>query len=175
MTTATVSQKLKSFSGGVHPADDGKAMSRDCAIEPAPDPDEVIIFLSQHIGAPCQAVVKKGDEVQRGQLIGEAQGFVSAPIHASVSGKVIAVQPRHHPIQGKLAPAVVIERTGDIDRAGETGEKADLGALTPDQIKERIFEAGMVGMGGATFPTHVKLSPPDDKPIDVLPLHAAAC
>ncbi len=174
-TTATSQPKLKSFKGGIHPADDGKALSKNCPIEPAPDPDEVVIFLGQHIGAPCEPAVEKGQEVQRGQLVGKAQGFVSAPVHASVTGKVTAIEPRIHPILARPVQAVVIERTADIDRSSEMQDKADLDALTADQIKERISNAGIVGMGGATFPTHVKLSPPPDKPIDVLLLNGAEC
>ena len=175
MTKTAVRPKPRTFRGGVHPSDDGKAMSKDCAIEPAPLPDEVWIFLSQHIGAPASPVVAKGDTVQRGQIIGESEGFVSANVHASVSGKVAAVEPRPHPVQGRLSPAIIIERERDELGAAPDAEPADIDALSPDDIKDRIQNAGIVGLGGATFPTHVKLSPPPDKPIDLLLLNGAEC
>ena len=175
MTKTAVQPKPKSFRGGVHPSDDGKALSQDCAIEPAPLPDEVCIFLSQHIGAPANAVVAKGDAVHKGQLIGEGQGFVSANVHASVSGHVTAIEPRPHPVQGKLSPAVIIEREGDGQWPDPDAAPADIDAFSPEDIKEHIQQAGMVGLGGATFPTHVKLSPPPDKPIDLLLLNGAEC
>ncbi len=177
MTTATTTlrKKLRSFAGGVHPHDDGKALSRMCVIEPAPAGSEYIIFLSQHIGAPCAPTVKKKDEVQRGQVIVEAQGFVSAPIHAPVTGTVTAVEPRPHPIQARAVPAVVLAPAAAPESDAAPADKAALDSLDADQIKQAILEAGIVGMGGATFPTHVKLSPPPDKPVDVLLLNGAEC
>ena len=174
MTSATAQAGLKTFRGGVHPADDGKAMSRDCAIEPCPPPDEVCLFLGQHIGAPAKAVVAKGDVVEKGQLIAEAGGFVSAPVHASVPGKVAAIEPRPHSITGSPGEAVIIERDGDAAWP-EPGEPANMEGLEPNEIKDRIFHGGLVGLGGATFPTHVKLTPPPGKPIDLLLLNGAEC
>lgn len=175
MTDTAVHADLKTFAGGIHPTDDGKALSKDCAIEPAPVPDEVCIFLGQHIGAPAGAVVAKGDVVIKGQIIGEPQGFVSASVHASIPGKVVALEDRPHPTQGKPSPAIVIERDGDVTWPDDGAEPADLESLSADDIKDRIQEAGIVGLGGATFPTHVKLSPPPDKPIDLFLLNGAEC
>ena len=175
MTDTVAHADLKTFAGGIHPADDGKALSKDCAVELAPVPDEVCIFLGQHIGAPAGAVVAKGDVVTKGQVIGEPQGFVSATVHASVPGKVTAIEDRPHPAQGKPSTTIVIERDGDVAWPDDGAEPADLDSLSADDIKDRIQQAGIVGLGGATFPTHVKLSPPPDKPIDLFLLNGAEC
>lgn len=135
--------------------------------------DELVILLSQHIGAPAEACVKKGDFVKKGQVIGTAKGFVSVPIHASTSGEVIAVEPRLG-TAGTKVPAVVIKADGQ-DAWDESLSGADPDTLTPQEIKDRIRDAGIVGMGGATFPTHVKLSPPEDKKIDYLILNGVEC
>ena len=163
----------KTFRGGVHPHD-FKELSKDKSIKPAPVPEVVVLPMSQHIGAPCKPVVKKRDEVKKGQLIGEAGGFVSAPIHASVSGKVTAVEPRPHPL-GRPTLSVVIENDGNEEWAEGLNEERDYSSMSPDEMREEIQKAGMVGMGGATFPTHVKLSPPKDKPIDAVILNGAEC
>lgn len=169
------SRMVRSFRGGVHPHD-AKERTRSMAVVDFPLPDQVVLPLSQHIGAPCAATVKKGERVLTGQVIGEAQGFVSAPIHASVTGKVAAVEPRPNPVTGARIPAVVIERDGDDEWAeGTNVPQEDAGALTADEIKERVLRAGIVGLGGATFPTHVKLSPPPNKPIDTVILNGAEC
>ena len=165
----------KTFRGGVHP-DDAKNQTRGLKIQELPPPDEAVILLSQHIGAPCAATVAKGDRVLTGQVVGKPQGFVSAPIHASVTGKVTAVEPRPNPVTGAPVPAVVIERDGEDEWAeGTNTPKRDASGLTPDAIKEKILAAGIVGLGGATFPTHVKLSPPPDMKIDTVILNAAEC
>ena len=164
----------KSFRGGVHP-DDMKHLSRDCAIQEFPLPDRAHILLSQHIGAPCKPCVEKGDRVLTGQVVGEAQGFVSVPVHASVTGKVLGIEPVTHPVTGKGCPAVVIERDGEDEWAEGTNSDPDPAALSGDEIKARILNAGIVGLGGATFPTHVKLSPPAGTPIDEVILNAAEC
>ena len=163
---------LKTFRGGLHPPDN-KQWSAHQAIEDCPLPDELVIPLAQHIGAPAEACVAKGDLVRKGQVIGSAKGFVSVPVHASTSGEVVAVEPRPHP-SGKALPAVVIKPDGE-DVWIEGLEGADFRKLTPDELRERIRDAGMVGMGGATFPTHVKLSPPAEKPIDTLILNGVEC
>jgi len=164
----------KGFAGGVHP-DDMKAMSKDCAVQEFPLPDKAWILLSQHIGAPCKPCVQKGDRVRTGQVVGEAQGFVSAPVHASVTGKVLGIEPVVHPVTGKGSPAVVIERDGEDDWAEGANVERSADALSADEIKACVLKAGIVGLGGATFPTHVKLSPPADKPIDEVILNAAEC
>lgn len=169
---------MRTFKGGVHPHD-FKELSKDKPIEPFPAPDLVVLPMSQHIGVPCVPTVKKGDQVLKGQVVGQPdpenpKRFVSAPVHASVSGKVVAVEPRPHPL-GKPVLAVVVENDGQDSSAGPVAEEADPFSLEPGAMRERIQAAGVVGMGGAAFPTHVKLTPPADKPIDTVILNAAEC
>lgn len=152
-----------------------KRLSKDCAIEVFALPDQVRILMSQHLGAPCAPCVKKGERVRTGQVVGKAQGFVSAPVHASVTGTVKEVGEALHPVTGKSFPAVVIEREGEDEWAEGANVEQDVSKLSADEIKDRILAAGIVGLGGATFPTHVKLSPPKDKPIDKVVLNAAEC
>jgi len=163
---------LKTFKGGLHPPD-GKEFSAHKAIEICPLPEELIIPLAQHIGAPAEACVEVGALVKKGTLIAKAKGFVSAPIHASTSGEVIAIEPRLHPM-GKALPAIVIKPDGE-DSWDESLIGANPDELNPDELKALIQAAGIVGMGGATFPTHVKLSPPADKQIDTLILNGVEC
>jgi len=165
----------KTFRGGVHPHD-AKDRTRGLQIRELPAPDEAVILLSQHIGAPCAATVAKGDRVLTGQVVGQPQGFVSAPIHSSVTGKVTAVEPRPNPVTGKPVPAVIIAREGEDEWAeGANTDEQDASGLTAKEIKQKILDAGIVGLGGATFPTHVKLSPPPDMKIDTVILNAAEC
>jgi len=166
---------VRKFHGGVHPVDPEKARTRSLAIEDIPAPERVVLALQQHIGAPAKAVVKKGDAVKRGQPVAEAGGFVSVPIHSPVSGKVVEVGTCRH-VLGMDVPAVVVENDGEYTNADGVGEAVP-GAdeLTPEEIKNRIRDAGLCGMGGAGFPTHVKLSPPPDKPVDALILNGAEC
>jgi electron transport complex protein RnfC len=164
---------MGSFPGGVHPRYD-KDLSAGRATRTLDSPDEVVIPLVQHIGAPAKACVEKGDEVLAGQVVGEAGGFVSAPVHASVSGKVKAVEDRPHP-SGRDAPSVVITSDGEdrwVDLESCDGDVLD---APVDLVKERVKQAGIVGLGGATFPSHVKLSPPADKTIDTVILNGAEC
>jgi Na+-translocating ferredoxin:NAD+ oxidoreductase subunit C len=149
--------KLKTFPGGLHPPDN-KQWSAHKAIETCPLPEELVIPLSQHIGAPAELCVAKGDLVKKGQVIGAAKGFVSVPVHASTSGEVVAIEPRPH-ASGRNLPAVVIRPDGE-DAWVEGLLEADPASLTPDELRERIRAAGLVGLGGATFPTHVKLTRP---------------
>ena len=164
--------RLKTFAGGLHPPDN-KQGSAHKAIEPCPLPEELIIPLSQHIGAPAEPCVTAGERVKKGQLIGRAKGFVSVPVHASSSGEVTAVEPRMHP-SGRLLPAVVLRPDGE-DAWAEGLAGTDPQTLSADELRERIRAAGVVGMGGATFPTHVKLSPPPEKKIDTLVLNGVEC
>jgi len=165
----------KSFRGGVHPHD-AKERTRDEQVIELPLPQQVALLLSQHIGAPCAAAVKKGDRVLTGQVVGEAQGFVSVPVHSSVTGKVIAVEPRPNPVTGMRVPSVIVERDGEDEWAdGANVAREDLAGLEADQIRERVLAAGIVGLGGATFPTHVKLSPPPNTAIDTVILNGAEC
>lgn len=163
----------KTFRGGVHP-DDQKRYTAAKPIEVAPVPQKVIIPTRQHIGAPTTPVVKVGDLVKKGQVIAEAQAFVSSPVHASVSGKVTEIAEYPHPVFGSC-PAVVIESDGQDEWIEGLPLERDWEALDVNAIKDIIRQAGIVGMGGATFPTHVKMAPPPEKPIDSLILNAAEC
>jgi len=164
--------KLKTFPGGLHPPDN-KKWSADKPIEDCPLPEELVIPLAQHIGAPAEAVVNAGGHVKKGQLIAQAKGFVSVPVHASTSGEVIAVEPRPHS-SGRNLPAIIIRPDGE-DLWEREPHAADLDALSAEQLRDLIRDGGLVGMGGATFPTHVKLSPPKERPIDTLILNGAEC
>lgn len=164
---------LKTFRGGIHPPYN-KSFTKDKPVIKATLPQKVIIPMSQHVGAPCEPIVKVGDLVKRGQKIGEAKAFVSAPIHASISGKVVAVEPRPHPAGG-MVMSVVIESDGQDEIYEGVKPSKPLAELTPDEIKNLIREAGIVGMGGAGFPTQVKLSPPPGKTIDTIIVNGAEC
>ena len=162
----------KAFFGGVHP-DDMKAATCGKAIEKLEAPAEVVIPMSMHIGAPCKPVVSVGDKVAIGQLIGEPGGFVSAPIHASVSGTVKAVEPRTFSMGGKMM-SVVIENDfqNTVDPSIKGVEDPD--SLTPEELVAIVKNAGIVGQGGATFPTHVKISSGLGM-VDYVIINAAEC
>ena len=162
-----------SFFGGIHPKEN-KSYAEHYAVVDFPAPDEVVIPMSQHIGAPCLPLVKKGDKVTMGQKIGDNQGLC-VPVHASVSGTVKAVEIRPH-TNGTMVPSVVIsndhENTLCPDIQPRTAEQ--VAALTGDELIAIIREAGIVGMGGATFPTHVKLSSSIGK-VDTVIVNASEC
>ncbi|OPZ67791.1 MAG: Electron transport complex protein RnfC [Firmicutes bacterium ADurb.Bin467] len=159
---------------GVHPheAGGGKRETGTKPIERAARPSVVAIPLTQHIGASCKPLVKPGDKVLLGQKIGEPDGFMSVAVHASVSGVVKGIQPRTLP-GGQRADAIVIESDG-LDQWDPSLKGAD-DLRDPAKLIAMIREAGIVGMGGAAFPTHVKLSVPKDRPIDYMILNGAEC
>ncbi|MBP2649607.1 MAG: rnfC [Firmicutes bacterium] len=163
----------RSFRGGVHP-DDQKRYTAAKAIEVAPLPDKVVIPTRQHIGAPCLPIVKVGDLVKKGQVIAEAQAFVASPVHASISGKVASIGEYPHPVFG-FCQAITIENDGADEWVEGLPLNRDWRSMDSNEIKEIIHQAGIVGMGGATFPTHVKLAPPQEKPIDTFILNGAEC
>ncbi|HWR07975.1 electron transport complex subunit RsxC [Sporomusa sp.] len=163
----------KSFRGGVHP-NDRKRYTAAKPIEVAPLPQKVIIPTRQHLGAPCAPVVKVGDLVKKGQVVAEAQAFVASPIHASTSGKVVEIAEYPHPVFG-TCQAVVIESDGQDEWLQGLPLNRDWQSLDSKELKEIVRLAGIVGMGGATFPTHVKMSPPAEKPIDSFILNGAEC
>lgn len=165
--------RLGKFFGGIHPSYD-KELASGRAIETMPLPERLVVPLAQNLGAAPKPVVKKGDAVKRGQLIAEPQGFVSVPLHAPTSGIVQAIDVFPHPVGADL-PAVVIVPDGRDEWAAGLDEDRGGGDLDADAVRSAVREAGLVGMGGAAFPTHVKLSPPKDKPIDVLVLNGAEC
>ncbi len=160
------------FSGGIHPYD-GKDLSKDKPIKDVLPKGDLVYPLSQHIGAPAVPIVKKGDYVLTGQKIAEAAGFVSAPIYATVSGTVKAVEPRRVTV-GDNVQAIVIENDGKYDEV-DYGECKPLEQLTKEEIVKKVQEAGVVGMGGAGFPTHVKLSPKEPDKIEYVIANCAEC
>ena len=165
---------MKKFRGGVHPH--GEKISGSKEIENAELPPKVIIPLQQHVGAPAQPVVEVGEEVKKGQKIGEASGFVSAMIHASISGKVIEISNYLYPNPlGRTAPSVVIESDGNDEWDENVKPVDDPDSLDGQQILNVIRDAGIVGMGGASFPTNVKLSIPEGKNIDTIILNGVEC
>ncbi len=164
---------LAIFKGGVHP-EYRKELTASLAIVTAPVPQKVFIPLQQHIGAPCEPLVEVGDSVKAGQKIGDSEGFVSAPVHASISGQVIAIEPYNHPL-GRKAAAVIIESDGKDEWDSELKPANDPDRLSPEEIRALIRSAGIVGMGGAAFPAHVKLSPPEGKAIDTVIINGAEC
>ena len=168
-----MSTKLFTFKGGVHPPH-SKALTQNVPIEEAPAPELVVIPLSQHIGAPCDPLVAVGETVKVGQKIGDSKAFVSVPVHSSVSGTVKKIEQRPVP-GGTKVNCIIIENDGKYDVHESVQPKGDLENLSREDILSIIREAGMAGMGGATFPTHVKLSPPPDKPIDTLLVNGSEC
>ena len=163
------------FPGGIHPheGENGKAVNGGNAIVELSAPPRVVIPLSQHIGAPAKALVKKGDHVKIGQLIGEAGGFVSAPVHASVSGTVVAVQSCVL-ANGGESLAVVIDNDYQEEWV-ELTPNDHPETITGPELAQIVRDAGIVGMGGATFPTAVKLSPAKGKTIEKLIINGAEC
>ncbi len=165
---------LPTFSGGVHPPD-GKALTAERAIEDLLPQGELVYPLSQHLGAPCAPLVKRGDRVLAGQRIADTDAFVSAPIFASVSGKVKEIGPRMT-IPGSYEECIVIENDGLYERAPSLFEELSLTApLKPADYLKVIRSAGIVGMGGACFPTHVKLAPPEGRVIRWFIVNGAEC
>lgn len=163
---------ISTFKGGVHPYD-GKDFAKDQPIRRI-KPKEILVYpLSQHIGAPASPIVAVGDTVLRGQKIAEAGGFVSAPVFASVSGTVKAIEPRHV-ATGDLVNSIIIENDGEMKETDFHGVE-DVASLSKEQIIEKVKEAGVVGMGGAGFPTHVKLSPKEPDKIEFIIANCAEC
>ncbi|CUM70550.1 Nitrogen fixation protein rnfC [Blautia hydrogenotrophica] len=163
---------LLTFKGGIHPFD-GKELSKEQPIEVYLPKGTMAYPLSQHIGAPAKPVVKKGDRVLKGQVIAEAGGFVSAPIHASVSGTVKGMEPRLT-ATGTMANAIIVENDQQYEEV-EYQPVTSLGELTKEEILKRIQEGGVVGMGGAGFPTHVKLAPKNPESIEYILVNGAEC
>ncbi len=163
---------LLTFKGGIHP-NDGKSLAKDQPIKEVLPTGKMIYPLSQHIGAPATAVVKKGDAVLKGQKIAEAGGFVSAPVYSSVSGKVVALEKHLNPT-GSSVDCIVIENDGEYNEV-EYPQPKLLGDMSKEEILNKIGEAGIVGMGGAGFPTRVKLSPKEPDKIEYIIANCAEC
>ena len=163
---------ILSFKGGIHPYD-GKELSKEKPIQKLLPKGELTYMLSQHIGAPANPVVEKGDHVKVGQVIAEAGGFVSAPIHASVSGTVKGIESRLT-VTGTIGKAIIVENDGQYETV--EFEKIDsLEGLSKQDILKKVQAAGVVGMGGAGFPTHVKLSPKEPEKIEYILVNGAEC
>ena len=163
--------ELKTFRGGIHPPYQKEATAAKWT-EDISLPAEVVIPMQQHVGAPNSPTVNVGDRVDAGQKIGSSEAFISAPVHASVSGTVKAIEGRSN-FTGAQVQSVVIEV--DPSQPPKWAEKKDTGSLSAEQIRDVAKEAGLVGLGGAAFPTFVKLSPPADKRIDTVIINGCEC
>jgi electron transport complex protein RnfC len=171
-----MNKTLKLFNrikGGVHPPGH-KGLSQDKPIREVAASSTVTIPMRQHIGAPCVPKVKKGDEVRVGTVLGDSDSYVSAPVHSSVSGKVIQVAPQSHPAGGDVL-SVLIDNDGEYRVDPSISPPEPWENMEVVGIRRLIRDAGIVGMGGAAFPTHVKLSPPGEYPIDTVILNGAEC
>jgi len=161
------------FFGGVHPKEN--KVTRHYRIDTIPYPQFVYLHLSQHTGKPSTPIVKIGDYVLRGQKIADADGWISTTLHSPVSGKVVDIKNVPHPTLNKLMPAIVIESDGHKKSVEFNTKYKEYYRYTPQELVEYIKECGIVGLGGAAFPTHVKLSPPKDKVIDYVIANGCEC
>lgn len=159
------------FKGGIHPP--YRKLTSEKPLESLEPPAEVVVPLSQHAGAPAKPTVEKGTEVRAGTRIGEAQGYISANVHSPVAGTVKSILEKPHPTQTGLVLSVVIEVKGT--EAEEFKEDPNWEDASPDVIRERVLAAGIVGMGGAAFPAHVKLNPPKEFPVDTVIINGGEC
>ncbi len=164
---------LATFKGGVHPYE-GKELSENKPVQTLLPKGDLVFPVSQHIGAPAVPLVKKGDTVLAGQKIAEAGGFVSSPVICSVSGKVKAIEPRRV-ASGAMVNSIIVENDGEYTLAEGIGADRDPSTLSKQEIRDIVKEAGIVGLGGAGFPTHVKLTPKDESKIDYIIVNGAEC
>lgn len=164
--------RFEGYYGGIHPSE-RKEFTEHLSLVKFPETQTVVIPMSQHAGAPAEPIVEVGQQVGVGQKIGEAKGFISSPIHASVSGTVTAVEPRLHPITGAEVMSVVIKSDGKNTLHESVKPAGNFESLTTDEICDIVREKGIVGMGGAGFPTAVKIKPP--KPVDTVLLNGCEC
>ncbi len=163
-----------SFTGGIHPYD-GKELSKDKPIKDIYPKGKMVYPVSQHIGAPASPIVAKGDHVLRGQRIAEAAGFVSSHIYSTVSGTVEAIEPRRT-VTGDMVLSIIIDNDGEYREVDyDVCDEIDIDNMSKEDILKRIQDAGIVGMGGAGFPTHVKLSPKEPDRIDYCIANCAEC
>ncbi len=168
-----MSSRRSTFRHGVHPPE-LKELTEGERIRRMPFPDEVILPLSQHTGAPAVSIVSEGDRVERGDKVGAADGFISAPVHASASGTVAGIELWPHP-DGTYKPAVRITVDPYSAQAPRPRIVPRWEGLSPKEVVQAVQEAGVVGLGGAAFPTHVKLSPPPDAKIDTIVINGCEC
>lgn len=164
---------LATFKGGIHPYE-GKELSESKPIEVLMPKGELVYPLSQHIGAPAKPLVAKGDQVLVGQKIGEVGGFISANVICSVSGTVKAVEPRRV-ANGSMVTSIIVENDGEYKAVEGMGADRDPSTLSKQEIRDIVKEAGIVGLGGAGFPTHVKLTPKEEDKIDYIIVNGAEC
>ncbi len=164
---------LATFVGGIHPYE-GKELSENQPMEVLMPKGELVFPLSQHIGAPAKALVKKGDQVLAGQKIAEAGGFVSAVVISSVSGTVKGIEKRRM-ANGGMVDSIIVENDGQYKTAEGIGAERDMDSLSKEEILNIVKEAGIVGLGGAGFPTHVKLAPKNPEKIDYIIINGAEC
>ncbi len=153
---------------------DFKILTRDLAIKEMPAPAQVVLPLLQHTGAPARPKVTIGNKVKVGTLIAGAEDYISAPVHSSVSGEVIASEARPHPLLGQFQ-AIVIASDGRDSLEETIKERENPASLSADEVRRIVRDCGIVGLGGAAFPTHVKLNPPPEKPVDSFILNGAEC
>ena len=163
----------KTFHGGVHPYD-GKEFARDIPFQTWLPKGELVFHLNQHIGKPAKPLVQKGDSVLAGQIIAEADGFVSANIISSVSGTVKAIEKREN-VLGTTDLSIVVTNDGEYTLTEGVGVEVDPATLTTQEILAKVKAAGIVGLGGAGFPTHVKLAPKDPAAIKYVIANGAEC
>ena len=164
---------LATFKGGVHPYE-GKELSENKPVQMLLPKGEMVYPMSQHIGAPATPLVAKGDKVLAGQKIGEASGFISANVICSVSGTVKAIEPRRV-ASGAMVYSIIVENDGEYATVEGVGADRDPATLSKQEIRDIVKEAGIVGLGGAGFPTHVKLSPKDENAIEYILVNGAEC
>lgn len=162
----------KTFSHGVHPT--ACKITADAAVERIPWPDEVIVLLSQHTGVPAKPLVTKKQQVMRGEPIAEAGGFVSVPMHAPVAGTVASVDLALNP-KGELSPAITIKRDPEADQHAIHESPQNMDALSQEELIKAIQDTGVVGLGGAAFPTHVKMKVPEGKHVDTVVVNGCEC
>ena len=161
------------FKGGIHPHDN-KAYTNKVPIRVLDGCSEHVYPVIQHIGAPLTPTVAVGDKVYVGTKIADSDAFVSAPVHSSVSGTVTAIEPRLHP-NGNMVNSIIVENDFEYEVDANVTPKGEIEDLSPQEIIQIVREAGIVGMGGAGFPTHIKLSPPPDKKIEYIVVNGAEC
>lgn len=163
--------QAKTFSGGIHPSGN-KALTEHLPLEQMPTPKLILLPLAQHLGKQAKPIVKKGVEVAAGTLIAEADGFISAPVHSSIAGAVVSISKEPHP-GGFPRETIIINSNGKDEKF--LFPPSDTESISADEIRQRVAEAGIVGQGGAAFPTAVKLNPPKDVKIDAVILNGCEC
>ena len=169
-----MSRDMKTFAHGIKELKHRKGATEALPLLEMAAPKRVVLPMAQNLGVPAEPIVKVGDEVAEGQKIADSSKFVSAPIHATIAGKIAKIEKLPHPI-GMSTLSIVIEGTGETQPATRCETPITPESATPDDIRKAVREAGIVGLGGAAFPTHVKLSPPAEKKIDAIIINGCEC